>query len=65
MVNGGNSPSWKSGRIPKQVKERPEWKWAWNGLDDIIFYLCPSHTGAEDYDRAFAIVGKLAIYRRE
>ena len=64
MVSGKNIPFWKSGRIPNQLKKRPEWQWAWNGLDDIIFYLCPNHTGDEDYDRAFDIVDKLAIYRR-
>lgn len=64
MVRGGNTPLWKRGRTPNWLKERPEWKWAWNGLNNIIFYLCPNHTGGDFYDRAFDIVKKLAIYKR-
>jgi len=40
-------------RRPKWLLARPEFKWAWNGLDDNEFYLCPDHTDKESYAKAF------------
>ena len=64
MVGGGNSPLWKRGRIPNWLKEQPEWQWIWNGLGDIIFYLCPNHRDSKDLEQAFDIVNRLAVYQR-
>ena len=38
---------------PKWLIARPEFKWAWNGLGNREFYLCPNHTDDEYYDKAF------------
>ena len=52
MLGGRTLPA-KRGPAPKWLKEKPEHKWAWNGLDDAIFYLCPNHQTEEDYEKAF------------
>ena len=30
-------------RKPKWLKEQPEFKWTWNGVNNKEFYLCPEH----------------------
>lgn len=60
MTNGKNLAG-QMGRIPQWLKAKPEWRWAWNGLGDIIsgehiqflFYLCPEHQTQEHYNQAF------------
>lgn len=37
----------------KRLRENPEHGWAWNGLHNAIFYLCPNHQSKEDYEKAF------------
>jgi len=60
MVSGKNLPS-KRGYAPRWLKERIEYKWAWNGLGDyinnekvdFIFYLCPEHQTDKHWNGAF------------
>ena len=40
-------------RKPKWLKERPEFNWAWNGIGDKEFFLCPNHTDDKNYEQAF------------
>lgn len=40
-------------RRPKWLKERPEFRWAWNGMNAQIFYLCPNHADNKHYQEAF------------
>lgn len=53
----------KGGYPEKWLKEKPEHKWARNGLTSrcedgkercAIFHLCPSHQSREDYTKAFS-----------
>jgi hypothetical protein len=61
MLAGKNLPTVTAGRVPKWLKEKPEHKWAWNGLGEYIngehveflFYLCPEHQAQECYNKAF------------
>jgi len=50
---GGTGLHLDGRRRPKWLLARPEFRWAWNGLDDKIFYLCPLHTDKEHYKEAF------------
>lgn len=58
MLGGGILPG-RRGRVPKWLKEKPEHRWAWNGLTSqdnekhAIFYLCPNHQTDEDFKKAF------------
>lgn len=52
MVNG-TGLRMDGRRRPNWLVARPEFKWAWNGLDDKIFYLCPNHTDSEHWQQAF------------
>jgi len=52
MLEGKNLPG-RMGRAPKWVKEKPEYLWAWNGLDDKNFYLCPNHQTDKDWQKAW------------
>ena len=60
MLSGKTLPG-RRGRPPQWLKEKPEHKWAWNGVSDIIlgerrdflFYLCPLHQSQEHYNKAF------------
>lgn len=44
-------------RKPEWLKERPEFHWTWNGLDNKIFYLCPYHK--DKLHEAFTMVQKI------
>lgn len=58
MCSGGTLLG-RRGRVPKWLREKPEHKWAWNGLTSrdgekhAIFYLCPVHQTDEDFKKAF------------
>jgi len=52
-MTGGKSFAGRRGRPPKWLRDKPEHKWAWNGLNNAIFYLCPSHQTDEDFTIAF------------
>lgn len=51
----------KGGHPEKWLKQKPEYKWAWNGLTERInnidyhagFYLCPNHQTDKDFKEAF------------
>jgi hypothetical protein len=44
---------------PKWLKERPEFPWAWNGVNGKVFYLCPNHINK--LSEAFKLIGKIDI----
>ena len=58
MLGGKTLPD-KRGKPPKWLMEKPEHRWAWNGLTSqdnekhAIFYLCPDHQTSKNYKRAF------------
>jgi len=60
---GGKRFDHKGGRPERWLKEKPEHKWAWNGITSRCedgrerqadFYLCPEHQSDDDYDKAFS-----------
>lgn len=51
-------------RRPKWLKERPEFHWDWNGVDGVIFYLCPEHKDDKHYHEAMRLANKFKVYKR-
>jgi hypothetical protein len=48
---------------PKWLKERPKFNWDWNGVDDVIFLLCPKHRDNGHYREAMMLVQKFRTFK--